>query len=459
MRPNYALERAGRALSKRAAGARTTHREQSEQAKMAGGREIKTKVKSIQSTRKVTRALEMVSASKIRKAQDRMKASRPYARLMRQVIGHVARANSEYQHPFLTVREQVKRVGYVVISSDRGLCGGLNSTLFRKLLAEIRQWQSQGVEVDVVAIGQRASSFFRRLKVNLVGSVSHLGEQPQVTRLIGVMKVMLDAYANGGIDRLLLCYNDFINTMTQRPTTDQLLPLELIVELGFKCAMALGYVYRQGLIHRDVKPKNIMITKAGVAKLADMGLARAVSDKEAAEAEQGKAYGTPYYISPEQIRGSLDVDFRCDIYGFGATFYHLVTGRVPFDAPNPSAVMHRHLKDKLTPPDHVNPKLSTGIGEVIEVCMAKNANERYQTTSDLLYDLECVARGEPPVQARKKFDIGKLADLDKPANNHNQDTVDVDAPETVAITSQPLFWAAIAGWAAALLMTALYLMK
>ena len=201
---------------------------------MAGGREIKTKVKSIQSTRKVTRALEMVSASKIRKAQDRMKASRPYARLMRQVIGHVARANSEYQHPFLTVREQVKRVGYVVISSDRGLCGGLNSTLFRKLLAEIRQWQSQGVEVDVVAIGQRASSFFRRLKVNLVGSVSHLGEQPQVTRLIGVMKVMLDAYANGGIDRLLLCYNDFINTMTQRPTTDQLLPLVADTESATK---------------------------------------------------------------------------------------------------------------------------------------------------------------------------------------------------------------------------------
>ena len=231
------------------------------------------------------------------------------------------------------------------------------------------------------------------------------------------------------------------------------------LEIMIQIARALEHAHKKGFIHRDVKPKNIMITKAGVAKLADMGLARAVSDKEAAEAEQGKSYGTPYYISPEQIRGSLDVDFRCDIYGFGATFYHLVTGRVPFDAPNPSAVMHRHLKDKLTPPDHVNPKLSTGIGEVIEVCMAKNANERYQTTSDLLYDLECVARGEPPVQARKKFDIGKLADLDKPANNHNQDTVDVDAPETVAITSQPLFWAAIAGWAAALLMTALYLMK
>ncbi|MGD9584482.1 MAG: F0F1 ATP synthase subunit gamma [Lysobacterales bacterium] len=192
---------------------------------MAGGREIKTKVKSIQSTRKVTRALEMVSASKIRKAQDRMKASRPYARLMRQVIGHVARANSEYQHPFLTVRSEIKRVGYVVISTDRGLCGGLNSTLFRKLLGEIREWQNQGVEVDVVAIGQRAASFFRRLKVNLVGSVSHLGEQPQVTRLIGVMKVVLDAYSDGRIDRLLLCYNDFVNTMTQKPTTDQLLPL------------------------------------------------------------------------------------------------------------------------------------------------------------------------------------------------------------------------------------------
>jgi F-type H+-transporting ATPase subunit gamma len=192
---------------------------------MAGGREIKTKIKSVQNTRKVTRALEMVSASKIRRAQDLMKASRPYARLMRQVIGHVARANTEYKHPFLVERETVKRVGYLIISTDRGLCGGLNANLFRKLLADIREQQKKGVEVDVVAIGQKATAFFRRLKVNMVGSVTHLGEKPRVEQLIGVIKVMLDAYAEGRVDRVHLAYNDFVNTMTQRATLDQLLPL------------------------------------------------------------------------------------------------------------------------------------------------------------------------------------------------------------------------------------------
>ena len=192
---------------------------------MAGGREIKTKIKSVQNTRKVTRALEMVSASKIRKAQDLMKASRPYARLMRQVIGHIAHANVEFKHPFLVERSEVRRVGYVVVSTDRGLCGGLNSNLFRRLLGEIRNWQEQGVEVDVVCIGQKAVQFFRRLKVNMVGSVTHLGAKPQVAQLIGVIKVVLDAYNDGRIDRLSIAYNDFVNTMTQRPTITPLLPL------------------------------------------------------------------------------------------------------------------------------------------------------------------------------------------------------------------------------------------
>ncbi len=162
---------------------------------MAGGREIRTKIKSVQNTRKVTRALEMVSASKIRKAQELMKASRPYARAMRQVIGHIAKANSEYKHPFLGERAEIKRVGYIVVSTDRGLCGGLNSNLFRKLLAEIRGWQEKSVEVDIVAIGTKANAFFKRLKVNLVGSATHLGEKPKIEQLIGVIKVMLDAYS------------------------------------------------------------------------------------------------------------------------------------------------------------------------------------------------------------------------------------------------------------------------
>jgi F-type H+-transporting ATPase subunit gamma len=192
---------------------------------MAGGREIKTKIKSVQNTRKVTRALEMVSASKIRKAQERMKASRPYARGMRQLIGHIAQANSEFTHPFMAQREDIKRVGYVIVSSDRGLAGALNSTMFRRVLADMREWQSKGVDIDVVCVGQKATQFFRRLKVNMVASVSHLGEKPSVDQLIGVIKVMLDAYGESRLDRVFLCYNDFINTMAQKPRQDQLLPL------------------------------------------------------------------------------------------------------------------------------------------------------------------------------------------------------------------------------------------
>jgi len=192
---------------------------------MAGGREIKTKIKSVQNTRKVTRALEMVSASKIRKAQERMKASRPYARAMKQVIGHLAEANSEFQHPYLVQRAETKRVGYVIVSSDRGLAGGLNNNLFRKLLGEINTWQKQGVEVDLVTIGQKASVFFRRIRVNMIGSVTHLGDQPHLEQLVGVIKVMLDSYSAGTLDRVFLSYNDFVNTMTQRAAFDQLLPL------------------------------------------------------------------------------------------------------------------------------------------------------------------------------------------------------------------------------------------
>ena len=192
---------------------------------MAGGREIKTKIKSVQNTRKVTRALEMVSASKIRKAQDRMKASRPYARAMKQLIGHLAQANSEYRHPYLVQRPQVRRVGYVVVSSDRGLAGGLNNNMFRKLLVEFRQWQEQGVEVDVVTIGQKATVFFRRIKVGMLASATHLGDTPRVDQLVGVIKVMLDAYTAGNVDKVFLAYNDFVNTMTQRAAMDQLLPL------------------------------------------------------------------------------------------------------------------------------------------------------------------------------------------------------------------------------------------
>ncbi|RAN75340.1 F0F1 ATP synthase subunit gamma [Bacillus sp. SRB_336] len=196
---------------------------------MASGREIKTKIKSTQNMRKVTRALEMVSAAKIRKAQDLMKASRPYARSMRKVIAHVAQASTDFSHPFLVQRDNVARVGYIVVSTDRGLCGGLNSNLFRRLLPAIGEWQKQGVQVDVVAIGQKAVAFFRRIKgVNLIGSVTHLGEKPKLEQLVGVIKVMMDAYQSNGLDRVFLAYNDFVNTMTQKPTIDALLPLPMV---------------------------------------------------------------------------------------------------------------------------------------------------------------------------------------------------------------------------------------
>jgi F-type H+-transporting ATPase subunit gamma len=179
--------------------------------------------------RKVTRALEMVSASKIRKAQDLMKASRPYARSMRKVIAHIAQASTDFRHPFLVERENVARVAYIVVSTDRGLCGGLNSNMFRRLLPAIQEWQGKGVQVDVVAIGQKALQFFRRIKgVNLVGSTTHLGERPKLEQLIGVIKVVLDAYTANGLDRVFLAYNDFVNTMTQKPTIDALLPLPLV---------------------------------------------------------------------------------------------------------------------------------------------------------------------------------------------------------------------------------------
>ncbi|MDZ4812666.1 MAG: F0F1 ATP synthase subunit gamma [Pseudomonadota bacterium] len=252
---------------------------------MAGTKEIRTKIKSVQNTRKVTRALEMVSASKIRKAQDKMKASRPYSRLMRQVIGHVAKANTEYKHPFLVERADIKRVGYVVISTDRGLCGGLNSTLFRKLLAEIREWQGKNVEVDIVAIGQKAAAFFKRLKVNLVGSVTHLGEKPQVSQLIGVMKVMLDAYSDGRVDRVYLCYNDFVNTMTQKASTDPLLPLPASDSL--EASHDWDYIYEPSaqVVLDDVLTRYVesLVYQGVLENLASEHAARMVAMKSASD--------------------------------------------------------------------------------------------------------------------------------------------------------------------------------
>ena len=185
------------------------------------------------------------------------------------------------------------------------------------------------------------------------------------------------------------------------------------IDIIIQIAEALQHAHEKGLIHRDVKPKNLMLTKEGMAKLADMGLARAMNDKEMAEAEAGKAFGTPYYISPEQIRGEVNITPAADIYSLGATLYHMVTGNVPFDGKNPSAVMHKHLKAELVPPDHVNPKLSAGISEVIEMMMAKDPKARYKSCKDLLIDLRAVRKGETPPLAHKDIlpqeDIAALA--------------------------------------------------
>lgn len=252
---------------------------------MAGGREIKTKIKSVQNTRKVTRALEMVSASKIRKAQDRMKASRPYARMMRQIVGHVAKANTDYVHPFMVERKDVKRVGYIIVSTDRGLCGGLNSQMFRRILADMRIWQEKGVEIDLVCVGQKAATFFRRLKVNMLASVTHLGEQPHVEQLIGVIKVMLDGFEAGNIDRVFLCYNDFINTMAQRPVQDQLLPLPADEALDSKHSW--DYLYEPDaktvLNHVVTRYVESLVYQAVLENLASEHAARMVAMKSASD--------------------------------------------------------------------------------------------------------------------------------------------------------------------------------
>jgi serine/threonine-protein kinase len=211
---------------------------------------------------------------------------------------------------------------------------------------------------------------------------------------------------------------------------------------------ALVHSHERGLIHRDIKPKNILLTPQGVAKLTDLGLARSTDDKEAAESEAGKAYGTPYYISPEQIRGDVDIDFRADIYSLGATMYHLVTGIPPFDGETPSAVMHKHLKQPLVPADHVNTELSAGIGEIIDVAMAKNREERYQSTQDLLEDLRAVARHEPPTHARRNVDLDSLARIEESGQ-----TVDlIEHPATPDLWSQPIVVALLVGVALSLLI-------
>lgn len=192
---------------------------------MAGGKEIRTKIRSIQNTQKITKAMEMVAASKMRRAQERMAASRPYAQKMAAVLGHLGNAQPEYVHRYLQASEEVKNVGLIIISTDRGLCGGLNVNLFKSALSQIREWTAAGANVELCTIGRKGTQFFQRLKVNIAAQTSDLGDTPRLEDLVGAIKVMLDAYDSGHIDALYIAQNEFINTMSQKPLVKQLLPV------------------------------------------------------------------------------------------------------------------------------------------------------------------------------------------------------------------------------------------
>ena len=191
---------------------------------MAGGKEIRTKIKSIQNTQKITKAMEMVAASKMRRAQERMRQARPYAEKMRSVVAHLAQASLEYKHSFTRERD-VKRVGFIIVSTDRGLCGGLNINMFREAVNALSEWQQKDVEIDVTTIGTKGLGFFKRIGANIVSEATRLGDSPQLIDLIGAMKIMLDAYEEGRIDRLYVVHNRFVSAMSQVPQVEQLLPI------------------------------------------------------------------------------------------------------------------------------------------------------------------------------------------------------------------------------------------
>jgi F-type H+-transporting ATPase subunit gamma len=192
---------------------------------MPGTKEIRVKIKSVQNTRKITKAMEMVAASKMRKAQERMRMARPYGEKIRNVAAHISHANPEYRHPFLIERSGAKRVGVIVITTDKGLCGALNTNLLRMVLAQYKDWQAKGEEIEVCVIGNKGLAFMQRLGANVVSQVTQLGDRPQMDRLIGALKVVLDGYTANRFDRLIIAYTRFINTMKQEPVVEQLLPL------------------------------------------------------------------------------------------------------------------------------------------------------------------------------------------------------------------------------------------
>jgi F-type H+-transporting ATPase subunit gamma len=251
---------------------------------MPGTKEIRTKIASVKSTQKITKAMQMVATSKMRRAQDRMRLARPYAQKMRNVIGHLTEANPDYRHPFLHERE-AKSIGIIVISTDRGLAGGLNANTFKQTLQLMREWQGKGASVNLCLIGSKGLAFFRRLDVKVLANVSGLGDRPHVKDLIGTVKVMLDAFRDGEIDRLFLVNAQFVNTMTQKPTVEQLLPVQAVDTEGL--AEHWDYIYEpdaktilEGLLMRYVESQ---VYRGAVENVASEMAARMVAMKAASD--------------------------------------------------------------------------------------------------------------------------------------------------------------------------------
>ncbi len=256
---------------------------------MAGGKEIRNQIKSVKSTQKITRAMQMVAASKMRKAQEQMQASKPYSEQMKRLIEHMSGAVIEYQHPYLLSRP-VKKVGLIVVSTDRGLCGGLNSNLFRQVTLRMKDWASQGVEVDAVAVGNKAIGFFNRFGGNVLASTAHIGDKPTLDKLLGVIKVILDRYDQGEIDQVYIASNQFVNTMTQKPSVEQLVPLPPAHEKnsgGISHQMNWEYIYEPApvelldfILQRYVET---LIYQATVENIACEMAARMVAMKAATD--------------------------------------------------------------------------------------------------------------------------------------------------------------------------------
>ena len=258
---------------------------------MAGTKEIRTKIASVKSTQKITKAMQMVATSKMRRAQDRMKLARPYAEKMRTVIGNLSQANPDYRHPFMATRD-VKHVGVIVISTDRGLAGGLNANLFKQALNLFKEWQDKNVPISLCLIGAKGTTFFRRLGMPILANVSGLGDKPHVADLIGTVKVMLDAYREGKIDRLYLVHAEFVNTMTQKPKIEQLLPVE--VAPSSQLQEHWDYIYEpsageilDGLLMRYIESQ---VYRGAVENVASEMAARMVAMKAATD-NAGKLIG------------------------------------------------------------------------------------------------------------------------------------------------------------------------